>query len=168
MSDEQAATAPAAEAAEVTPAPEVPRNEDKPLGDAGEKALEAFKARAKEAEKQAKELAAQLEARDEAEKSELEKAQGKAAKLEKAAADAAAKLLRFEVANEKGVSGELLPLLTASDRDGLEAQADLILKNAKPAQPDFDGGPREPTADPKSPSEAHAELLLKLAGINNE
>ena len=163
MSDDQGATP----EPEATPAePEAPRNEDAPRGDAGQKALEAFKSRAKEAEKQAKELAAQLEARDEAEKSELEKAQGKLSKAEKAAAEATAKLLRFEVANDLEVPAKLVPLLTARDREGLEMQANLILENAKTAPaPNFDGGAREAAPEPVEPGKAHNALLLQLAGI---
>lgn len=71
-----------------TPAPaEKPEgNEDKPLGEAGEKALAEWKKRAKAAEKQAKEYEQKVAEQEEATKSEHEKALDKA---RKEAADAA-------------------------------------------------------------------------------
>lgn len=102
---------------------------------------------------------------EQANASELEKAQGKLSKAEQAAASAEAKLLRYEVANDKEVPAKLVPLLTATTKEDLEAQADLILENAKPANPDFDGGTREPTPDPLTPEQQHSKLLLQMAGI---
>lgn len=147
--------------------PEAPRNEepkDTPLGTEGEKALDIWKQRAKEAEKVAKDARAALEAREEAEKSDLEKAQGKVQKAEGAKAEAEAKLLRYEVASEKEIPAKLVPLLTATDREGLEAQADLILENApkQPENPDFGGGAREPAPENKTPEEEHNALIAKL------
>lgn len=165
MSDEQAATV--EETPAVTPeTPEAPRNEDAPLGEAGQKALDAFKERAKEAEKRAKALEAQIQEREDAEKSELEKTQGRLSKTEKELAEARTKLLRNEVADELEVPSKLRPLLTGSSKEELEAQANLILENAaKPEEPKFDGGTRESSPDPKDPVEAHAELVTGLLGI---
>ena len=100
--------------------------------------------------------------------SELEKAQKAAAKAQGEAADAATKLLRFEVAQEKEVPAKLVPLLTAASKEELEVQADLILENAKPAQASFDGGTREPSPDPKTPERAHSEALLGLLGVKSQ
>ena len=62
-----------------------------------------------------------------------------------------------------------MPLLTATDRDGLEEQAALILENAKPERepgpkPDFDAGARDPAAPPKEPQDAHNDFLVELFG----
>lgn len=108
------------------------------------------------------ELEAKLNEYEERDKSELEKAQGKVAKADERAANAEAKLLRYEVASEKEVPAKLVPLLTALTREDLESQADLILENAKPAAPQFDGGTREPAPEPKSPEEAHSSFLAEL------
>lgn len=74
---------PAATAAEVTtpPAAAEPAGE-KPLGEAGEKALEAFKQRAREAERAQKDLETKLKEFEDRDKSELEKAQGRISELE--------------------------------------------------------------------------------------
>lgn len=108
--------------------------------------------------------AAELDEIKAANASEIEKAQGKATKAEQRAADAEAKLLRYEVAQEKNVPGRLVPLLTASSKEELESQADLILENAKPADPDFDGGPRDPAPEPKTPEQEHNDVVTALFG----
>ena len=157
MSDEQAATA----EPEVTPEPEAPRNEDQPLGEAGQKALDAFKQRARDAEQRAKELEAQIQEREDAEKSELERAQGSLQKTEQELAEARTRLLRTEVADEMEVPSKLRPLLTGTSKEELVEQASLILENAAaPKNPEFDGGPRDPSPDPKSPADAHNDLLI--------
>jgi hypothetical protein len=47
----------------------------------------------------------------------------------KATADAAtARLLRFEIASEKGITGEATALLKGTTRDELEAEAEILLK----------------------------------------
>lgn len=107
--------------------------------------------------------AAKLEEIENANASELEKAQKKAAEAERIANESTAKLLRFEVANDLEVPAKLVPLLTATDREGLEAQANLILENAKTATPDFDGGARETSTDPQ---QADTEAFItQLLGI---
>ena len=117
---------------------------------------------------EAQQLEERLEELEGANKSEAEKAQAKASKAEQRAAEAEAKLLRHEVAQEKEVPAKLIPLLTATSREDLEAQADLILENAgKPAPPDFDGGVREPAPEPKEPGQAHNELVTALFGGKN-
>lgn len=112
-----------------------------------------------------KSAAAKLTEIEEASASELEKAQKKAAQTEKELAETRASLLRHEVIVEKEVPAKLVPLLTATDRDGLEQQADLILENSKPETPDFDGGAREPTPDPVTPEEAHNATFLEALGL---
>ncbi len=109
--------------------------------------------------------AAKLEEIENANASELEKAQKKAAEAERIANESTAKLLRFEVANDLEVPAKLVPLLTATDREGLEAQANLILENAKTATPNFDGGARKPAEEELSPEEAHNKLFLKAVGL---
>ena len=110
-----------------------------------------------------------LEEYEESQKSELEKAQTKAQKLEQAKADAEAKLLRFEVAAEKQVPADALDLLTGNTREELEAKADKLLALVKnrtetDETPDFDGGAREPAED-TDPAKAHDNAVLKLLGL---
>lgn len=124
--------------------------------------VKTLRAEAAKHRKEAQEAKAKAQEYEDAQKSELEKAQGKLTTAEKAKADAEAKLLRYEVAQEKEVPAKLVPLLTASTKDDLEIQADLILENAKPANADFDGGPRDPAPKPQTPEQAHGQFLVDM------
>ncbi|MCB0829226.1 MAG: hypothetical protein KDB62_10510, partial [Solirubrobacterales bacterium] len=93
-----------------------------------------------------KAAAAKLEEIEQANSSELEKAQKKAAQAEKELAQTRVDLLRSDVMVDKEIPAKLAILLTATDKEGLEAQADLLLENAKPDVPDFDGGVRDTPA----------------------
>lgn len=157
---------PAAEPATTEPAPEPPKPEDRTFTQADldrvvsdrldreRKKYEGFD--------ELKAKAAQYDELAEKDKSESEKLAGKLTKAEGERDDARSQLLRFTVAQEKEVPAKLVPLLTATSREDLESQADLILENAKPADPDFDGGPREPAPEPKTPNEAHQDFLRGL------
>ena len=116
-----------------------------------------------------KEKAERLSELEEANQSELEKAQTKLTKAEQSKAEAEGKLLRFEVAAEKSIPGDYLDLLTGTTREELEAKADKLQELVKnrtnnEKTPDFDGGPREPTEDPKSPEDAHNDIAVALFG----
>lgn len=120
---------------------------------------------------EAQEAKAKAQEYEDAQKSELERAQDKLQQIESAKAEAEAKLLRYEVATEKGIQGSLMDLLVGSSKEELEAKADLILENVKPAdspKATFDGGPREPAPDPKTPDQAHNELIVGLLGKSNQ
>jgi hypothetical protein len=120
---------------------------------------------------EAAEAKAKAQEYEDAQKSELEKAQDRLTQTETAKAEAEARLLRYEVASEKNVPGHLLDLLTGDSKEELEAKADLILENVKPAdapQATFDGGPREPAPEPKTPNQAHNELIVGLLGKTNQ
>jgi|GEM_PF-2047254 len=112
-----------------------------------------------------KAAAAKLTEIEEASASELEKAQKKATELETRLKETEASALRMEVASEKELPAKLVPFLTATDRDGLAEQANTLLENLKPANPDFDGGTREPTPDPVTPEQSHNETFLKALGL---
>lgn len=109
--------------------------------------------------------AARLDEIEEANASELDKANKAKSKAEQERDDARTKLLRYEVAQEKEVPAKLVPLLTATDKDGLEAQADLILENAKPGTPDFDGGARQAPPDPQTPEQQAQAVTLAALGL---
>lgn len=114
--------------------------------------------------REAQEAKARVEEFENAQRSEIEKANAKTTKAEQRAAHAEAKLLRFEIATEKQVPAKLVPLLTGTTREELEAQAALILENAKPADPDFDGGTRDPAPPAKSPEDEHNSFISALLG----
>lgn len=114
--------------------------------------------------KEAQEAKARVDEFENAQRSELERATAKTTKAEQRAAQAEAKLLRFEIATEKQVPSKLVPLLTGTTREELEAQAALLLENAKPADPDFDAGARDPAPPSKAPDQEHNDLLVSLFG----
>lgn len=111
------------------------------------------------------EAEAKVQEYEEANKSEFEKLTGQKTKAEQRAAEAEARLLRYEVAAEKQVPQKLVPLLTAASKEELESQADLILENAQATPPpEFDGGARDPAPEPKTPEQAHNDLAVALFG----
>lgn len=121
---------------------------------------------------EAQEARSKIEEYESANQTELEKLTGKLTKEAKAREDAERKLLRFEVAAEKEIPADAVDLLTGDTREELEAKADKLLelvksRNDTDSQPDFDGGPREPTEDPKTPEQAHNELAAALFGTSN-
>ena len=92
--------------------------------------------------------AAKLDEIEEANKSELQKAQDKAAKLEKELSalkhDAEIREIRAKVSSEKGVPADLL---TGETKEACESQADSILKFAQAGSPYVvDGGEVKTTA----------------------
>jgi hypothetical protein len=159
MADEAAVTEgqePAADDAAIT------ASESKTFDETYVKQLRAEAAASRKARHDLEAKIAEFEERD---KSEMEKLSGKITKSEQRAAEAEAKLLRFEVAQERDVPAKLVPLLTGKTREELEAQAALILENSKPADPDFDGGPREPAGPPKTVEEEHNDFVAQLLGV---
>lgn len=115
-----------------------------------------------------KAAAAKLEEIEAANATELEKAQKKAAELEAKLAETSASALRQKVAMEKELPAKLVPFLTATDEEGLAEQAATLLENLRPETPDFDGGTREPPAEPVAPEVAHNEVFLKALGFKPE
>lgn len=116
---------------------------------------------------EAQEARSKIEEYESANQTELEKLTGKLTKEAKAREDAERKLLRYEVAADKEIPADALDLLTGDTREELEAKADKLLELVKSRttdtqEPDFDGGPREPTADPKPPDQAHNDFITKL------
>lgn len=115
--------------------------------------------------KRAQEAQAKVEEMEGAGKSEVEKLTTKLTRETARAEKAEASLLRFHVATEKQVPAEAVDLLTGATREELEANADKLLALTKPSPPpppEQDGGAREPAPEPKSPDQAHAELLGAL------
>lgn len=150
-----------------------PAPEEKPTGfDAlpAETQAEIRKLRAEAASnrKAAQEAQAKVTEYEEANKSELEKLSSKLAQAEQAKVQTEAKLLRYQVAQEREVPAKLVPLLTGTTKDELEAQAALILDNTKPDKPDFDGGARQPAPKPKSAEEQHNADVLAMLGLSTD
>jgi hypothetical protein len=155
-----------------TPAPDAPPVPETPdavadLGDAGKKALAAERSARKAAEKAAADLAAKVQAFEDANKTEQEKAAARAEAAEKRAAEAEAKALRLEIASELNVPESLRKFLTATDDAGLRAQADELTKALSAAT--AESAPRQPKPDPSQgakPGSITAQLSkADLAGM---
>lgn len=156
---------PEGQAPEDTPTSEgqEPQGDDKPETFSRDY-VESLRAESAKNRKKAQEAAAKVQEYEDQNKSELEKLAGKLQKAEQAKAEAEASLLRYEVAQEKEVPAKLVPLLTATDREGLESQADLIVENAKAnaPKPEFDGGAREPAPEVLTPEQEHNKLVASM------
>lgn len=122
-SDEPPAVTP-----EAPPVPTAPAAKPDPetLGEPGKAALESERKARKEAEKAAKDFEAKLKAIEDKDKSELEKAQARIAELEKEHGTERAQRLRLQTATEHAIPAEYLDLLTATDEESLQAQAEKI------------------------------------------
>jgi hypothetical protein len=124
-----------------------PEPEDKPLGPAGEKALNAMKERARAAEaarKAAEDKVREFEDRD---KSELEKAQETAARATAEAAAARTELARTRILAEHGLSEADAEFLPAGSEDEMRAAASRLAGRLAAAAP-----PKGPRPDPSQGS----------------
>ena len=110
-----------------------------------------------------------LQERDDADKTELQKALDRAAKAESERAALETFRDRVEVGAEHGLDAEVsAKFLTGATREEIELRAEelgklLAERNAKPTA-GFDGGARPRAPDPTTPEEAHNEFLLRAMG----
>lgn len=119
--------------------------EDAPLRPEGEKALEAWKSRARKAEAEQKELAARVREFEERDLSEQERLAKSAEEAKRAAEEAARENLRLKVALEKNLPSEMIDRLRGDTLDELYEDAETLLALVKPREvQDFDGGARRP------------------------
>ena len=120
--------------------------------EAVEKVLRSERAKAREAEKRAKAAEARAQELEDKDKSAQEKAERRASEAEKAAATATSRLLRLEVAAEKGLEPKLAARLTGETKEELEADADDLLELLKGESSNsssgWDGGARPPSGSP--------------------
>ncbi len=142
------ATPPDSGSEPLDPVPE----DDPKLGTAGEKALEAFKERARRAEASEKALAAKVKKFEDRDKTDQERTSEELSSIRSDLADATAKNRRLKVALDKKLPAELIDRLKGDTLEELEADAETLLGLVKPASvTDFDQGgritPREPSLD---------------------
>jgi hypothetical protein len=124
MSGQQTTTEPTTTA---TAKPQAPAQGDPAdLGDAGKRALAAERDARKAAEKTATDLAAKVQAFEDAQKTDAQKSADALAAAQKAASDSAATALRYEVAAEKGIPLGAAARLTGSTREEMLADADVL------------------------------------------
>jgi hypothetical protein len=108
------------------PAPAPPAMGEDGLGDAGKAAIKAERDARKAAEKERDEFRNRLQALEDKDKSDLEKATTRLAELEQNYTTERATRLRLEIASEFEIGKDDLVLLTATDEDGLRAQAERV------------------------------------------
>jgi hypothetical protein len=135
---------------------------DPDLGDAGKRALDAERKRAKAAEKERDALTARLKEVDDRDKTEQQKAADRLQDAEERADKAEKKLLRAEVAAAKGLTPGQARRLQGETQRELEKDADDLLEefgtnNRGPGS--ADGGPRTP-----SKTTDMNDLLRQMAG----
>jgi len=116
------------------PKADPPKNDpdDEPLGESGKRALERERAARKEAEAKVKELeplAAKAKELEDANKSDIDKANEKVAVAEKRAQDAELNAWRLEVATEKGLNASQAKRLVGTTKDELLADADASIED---------------------------------------
>lgn len=137
-------TAPATPPAPVTPstfqiegATPPPTNVDEPLGAPGLRALQAERERAAAAESELAAARARVAQFESANQTDVEREKTRADAAEAALATERTQRLRLEVAAQHGIPSTHLALLTASDEEGLKAQAALVapLFTSQPAGP---------------------------------
>lgn len=136
------------------------KSEDKPLGENGERALQAERDARKAAEKTNAALQKQLDDIAAANLTELERAQKAAKDAEENAAKASAEAMRLRVAAKHGISDEDADLfLTGTDVDTLERQAArLVERTPNGPKPDPSQGAKG-GASKGTPADSFAEFF---------
>lgn len=135
-----------------------------PLGDAGKKALQDERAQRKAAEKQAADFKKRLDALEQANLTEVEKAQKAAQDAQTQLADLTRQSLRNKVALEKGVPADLVGFLTGDSEDEIAAKADLLLKRINAPinpKPDLSQGARGEAGGTGTPADQFAHFLRR-------
>lgn len=133
--------------------PTIETPEAEPQGNATEVDWKAqarkWEARAKDAQAD-RELAAKWREYENNQKSEHEKLADELARVKAEASEASSKLLRYEVASQKGIPSDALTLLNGSSREELETAADtllsLIADQSKPKTPRPDDNQGKPAS----------------------
>lgn len=112
------------------------------LGDAGKRALDAERKRARDEKKRADDLAARLKAIEDKDKSDSELAREEAANEKTRADKAEARAMRLEVAHDKGLTSAQANRLVGTTKEELEADADELLAQFSPKETQDDDDER--------------------------
>lgn len=118
-------------------------DKDGDLGEGGLKALQSERDARKQAEKENADLKAKIQAFEDANKSQAEKDAEEREKLQKANTENASLVLKYQVAEAKGLSLSAAQRLKGSTKEELEADADELKKILGQATP-----PPPPTPQP--------------------
>lgn len=123
--------------------------EDAKLGPAGEKALDAFKKRAREAEAEKKALEAKVKEFEDRDKSEQEKLAEQAAEAKAEAERMKTENARIKAGLEAGLDPDLFDRIVGDTPEAMVEDAKGLAAKMKPkAAEDFDGGPRKTAKSP--------------------
>lgn len=149
---------PTTETPQETPAPEAGNS------DALKRALDSERAAAKAAKAEARDLKAQLQTLSEAKSSveqERDDLKGKLSETSGQVPELETKLLKYEVAADKGLDLKLVSRLTGSTREELESDAEELksLLGTSPTADDFDGGARRTAPVKGTPAQEHGALI---------
>jgi len=104
-----------------------PKPKPDDLGEGGKKALDAERKARRDAEQREADLKKRLEELEDKDKTEVEKLRKENAQLKQDIADRDGRLLRAEIATEKGLTPAQAKRLVGASREELEADADEIL-----------------------------------------
>ena len=128
-----------------------------------------WKAEARKWEARAKadhEAANQWREFETSQKSEVEKMADELARFKAEASESSTKLLKFEIASQKGIPTEALDLLNGSTREELESSADkllsLIADQSKPNTPKPDLNQGKPSSGGPSTGDQFAAALANI------
>jgi hypothetical protein len=130
------------------------------LGEAGKKALAQERSARKAAEKQLAELTRKVQQFEDRDKTDLERLQSTATRLEQELAQERSARLRLETATEHGIPKDFLDLLTGTDEDTLTSQAQRIAALVAQKTPDRLPGQGTPATAP-TPSVASGAALYQ-------
>lgn len=103
---------------------------------------------------------------EQSQKSDVEKMADELARFKAEASEASSKLLKFEVASQKGIPAEALDLLNGSTREELESAADkllsLIADQSKPTTPKPDANQGKPSTGGTTTGDQFAAALAQI------
>jgi hypothetical protein len=114
--------------------------------------------------KQLADVSAKLAEREDADKTDQQRLEERAAESEQRLTAAEAKLIRYEVVAQHGLPLDAADKLAGTTREEVEANAEW-LKSQLPTQqppPSFDGGARATPEATKAPGDAHNDFLLNV------
>jgi hypothetical protein len=114
------------------------------------------------------EVEERLQSFEDRDKTELQRLTDAHTAAERKAQAAEERLLRYEVAAERGLGMAAAAFLTGTTREEIELRAEelerLLAEQGRLPTAGFDGGARTPVPEQKTPEDAHNDLLLRSLG----
>jgi hypothetical protein len=148
------------------PAPEGSQEEPKEPKTYPESYVRQLRREAAQSRNRLAEFEEKVQEYEERDKTEAQRLSERIETAEKRANDAETKLLRFEIAAERGLDAKAASFLTGTTREELELRAEELetllgeSSKGKPAT-DFSRGARQPVREKGTPEKEHNDLLLR-------